>query len=52
MNKKVYSFTKSHNLLNRIFDMMYYYKIIKDYKYKANTKKWLLQKLKDVDYVD
>lgn len=52
MRKNVYNFIKSHNLLNRVFDMIYYYKVIKDLKYKENTKKWLFQKLKDIDYVE
>ena len=43
MNKDFYRFIKSHNLPNRIYDMLLYF---------GNIKKFFFQRLQDVEYVE
>lgn len=47
-----YSFIKSHNLVNRIYDMVYFFGIIKNPKNEEVIKKYFNQKLEDVEYVE
>lgn len=55
MNKKKYryfTFIKSHNLVNRIYDMLNYFGLFKNPNGELSIKKFLSQRLADVDYVE
>lgn len=45
-------FVKSHNLVNRIYDMVFYFGMIKNSKDEENIKKFFSQRLEDVEYVE
>ena len=51
-NNSINSFIKSHNLINRIYDMLYYFGVLKN---QNNMKKVILyfkKKLEDIEYVE
>lgn len=52
MNKSYYTFVRSHNLVNRIYDMLVYMEVIKHTENVAVTKKFFRQRLEDVEYVE
>lgn len=52
MNKDFYRFIKSHNLINRIYDMLLYFGTIKNEDNEKNIKKFFFQRLQDVEYVE
>lgn len=52
MNKEFSTFVRSHNLVNRIYDMAIYYKIIKTTDEEKIIKKFFHKKLKNLDYVE
>lgn len=52
MNKDFYRFIKSHNLTNRIYDMLLYFGTIKNENNEKNIKKFFFQRLQDVEYVE
>lgn len=52
MTKDFYSFIKSHNLVNRIYDMIYYFGAIKNPNDEETIKKFFKQRLEDVEYVE
>ena len=52
MNKDFYRFIKSHNLINRIYDMILYFGTIKNEENEKNIKKFFFQRLQDVEYVE
>lgn len=52
MNKDFYRFIKSHNLINRIYDMLLYFGTIKNEENEKNIKKFFFQRLQDVEYVE
>lgn len=52
MKKDFYAFIKSHNLVNRIYDMVFYFGLIKNPKDEKYIKKFFLQRLEDVEYVE
>lgn len=46
-------YVRSHNLVNRIYDMLYYFKVIKkDNQSEKQVKKFFNQRLEDVTYVE
>lgn len=52
MNRDFYRFIKSHNLPNRIYDMLLYFGTIKNENNEKNIKKFFFQRLQDVEYVE
>ena len=52
MAKKVNSFITSHNLVNRIYDMIFYFGVIKDSSNEKVVKKFLKESLLKVEYVE
>ncbi len=52
MQKKANSFITSHNLVNRIYDMIYYFGVIKDSANEKVVKRFLKESLLKVDYVE
>ena len=52
MNKDFYRFIKSHNLPNRIYDMLLYFGTIKNEENEKHIKKFFFQRLQDVEYVE
>lgn len=52
MTKDFYAFIKSHNLVNRIYDMIYYFRAIKNPNDEETIKKFFKQRLEDVEYVE
>lgn len=52
MKKNVHTFIRSHNLVNRIYDMVFYFGAIKNPKDKKNIQKFFFQRLEDVSYVE
>ena len=50
--KAFHSFVRSHNLVNRIYDMDYYFGVIKNPNNSENIKKFFLKRLEDVEYVE
>lgn len=50
--KTWYSFVKSHNLVNRIYDMVYYFGIIKNPENEKVIKKFFRMRLQEIDYVE
>lgn len=52
-NKKLHSFVKSHNLVNRIYDMLDYLNFFENYKYNVETlKKKISLNLHSIYYVE
>lgn len=49
---KVNNYIKRHNLVNRIYDMVLYYNVVKETKDEKTIKKFFLQNLKEVSYVE
>lgn len=49
---KVNNYIKRHNLVNRIYDMVLYFNVVKDTKDEKIIKEFFLQNLKVVDYVE
>lgn len=49
---KVNNYIKRHNLVNRIYDMVLYFNVVKDTKEEKTIKKFFLQNLKKVSYVE
>lgn len=52
MNKGYELFLKSHNLVNRIYDMIFYFGLIKDHSKQVSIKKFIKMRLVDIDYVE
>lgn len=52
MNKDSYNFIKSHMLVNRIYDMIVYYGILKDLNDEKVVKRYLKKRLIDIEYVE
>ncbi len=52
MSSNVDAYIKSHNLVNRIYDMVYYFGIIKNSNSEKAIKKFFYQKLYDIEYVE
>lgn len=52
MNKDLRRFIRSHNLVNRIYDMLFYFKVLKNNDNEINTKKFFYYSLEDVAYVE
>ncbi len=52
MKSDFYRFIKSHNLVNRIYDMVFYFGLIKNPSNENNIKKFFFQRLEDVEYVE
>lgn len=52
MSSNVDAYIKSHNLVNRIYDMVYYFGIIKNSNNEKVIKKFFYQKLYDIEYVE
>lgn len=50
--KTWHSFVKSHNLVNRIYDMVYYFGVIKNPENETVIKKFFRMKLQEIDYVE
>ena len=49
---KVNNYIKRHNLVNRIYDMIIYFNVLKEPKDEKVIKEFFLQNLKSVDYVE
>lgn len=45
-------YIRSHNLSHRIYDMLYYFKVIKNDKSEKQIKKFFNQRLEDITYVE
>lgn len=45
-------FLRSHHLVNNIYDMLYYFKIVKEDSKEELIKKFLEQRLEDIVYVE
>lgn len=52
MSKDFYAFITSHNLVNRIYDMVYYFGVIKKVEDEKLIKRFFKQRLEDVEYVE
>ncbi len=52
MKKDSYAFIKSHNLVNRIYDMINYLGIVKNPNNDKNIKKFIRLKLQNIEYVE
>jgi hypothetical protein len=52
MKRKINSFIKSHNLVNRVYDMVYYFGTIKDSADEQIVKKFFKDNLQNVEYVE
>lgn len=52
MQKELQSFIRSHNLVNRIYDMVYYFGTIKNPDSEQLLKAFFLKKLEDIEYVE
>lgn len=52
MQKKANSFITSHNLVNRIYDMVYYFGVIKDSANEKVVKRFFKESLLKVEYVE
>lgn len=51
MNNAI-SFIKSHNLVNRIYDMLCFFNVIKNIENKKLIQKSFLQNLTNIEYVE
>ena len=45
-------FVRSHNLINRIYDMLIFFEVIKDSKHEEQIKKFFMQRIEDITYVE
>ena len=52
MQNNYINFIKSHNLVNRIYDMLFYFGTLKDEKNENTVKKFFVKKLDDIEYVE
>lgn len=52
MQNNYINFIKSHNLVNRIYDMLFYFGTLKDEKNEKTIKKFFVKKLDDIEYVE
>lgn len=52
MNKGFYAFKRSHNLVNRIYDMLIFFGTIKRQSDERTIKNFFNQRLEDVEYVE
>lgn len=52
MQNNYINFIKSHNLVNRIYDMLFYFGMLKDEKNEKTVKKFFVKKLDDIEYVE
>lgn len=52
MKNDYYYFIKSHNLVNRVYDMLIFFKIVKSTKNEKGIKQFLKKKLMDVEYTE
>ncbi len=52
MQNNYINFIKSHNLVNRIYDMLFYFGTLKDEKNEKTVKKFFVKKLDDIEYVE
>lgn len=52
MKKNVYSFIKSHNLVNRVYDQVYFLGVIKEPVNDKLFKNFFKKKLVNIDYVE
>ena len=52
MDKDLYRYITSHNLVNRIYDMVFYFGLIKNPENESNIKKFFKVSLKDIEYVE
>lgn len=52
MNKKYNAFIKSHNLINRIFDMVVYFNLIKKPYDELTIKKYFKKNINNIEYVE
>lgn len=50
--RKVNNYIKRHNLVNRIYDMVLYFNVVKNNKDEKRIKEFFLHNLKEVDYVE
>ena len=50
--KRIHSFIRSHNLVNRIYNMMIFFHVLKNDETKTNVKKFLNMRLEDAVYVE
>lgn len=52
MQKKANSFITSHNLVNRIYDMVFYFGVVKDSASEKVVKKFFRESLLKVEHVE
>lgn len=52
MNRDWKRFVRSHNLVNRVYDMLFYLKVLKNNDNEKNTKRFFYYHLEDVEYVE
>ena len=52
MKKDFNAFIRSHNLVNRIYDMIFYLGILKNNDSQETIKQFLYQRLEDITYVE
>lgn len=45
-------YIRSHNLVNRIYDMLYYFKVFKNNQSEKQVKAFFNQRLEDITYVE
>lgn len=45
-------YIRSHNLVNRIYDMLYYFKVFKNNQSEKQVKAFFDQRLEDITYVE
>lgn len=45
-------FVRSHNLINRIYDMLIFFEVIKDSKHEEQIKRFFMQRIEDITYVE
>lgn len=45
-------FVRSHNLINRIYDMLFFFKVIKDGESENQVKRFLKHRIEDITYVE
>ncbi len=45
-------YIRSHNLVNRIYDMLYYFKVFKNNRSEKQVKAFFNQRLEDITYVE
>lgn len=52
MNNNFYTFKKSHNLINRIYNMLIFLGTIKNTQNEKIIKKFLNRRIEDVEYIE